>query len=176
MHTWGLHSYYVSHYSFLLQILFQSYRCDHWAFIPITFLMTVPAATPIPSIPKLQTRPPHHTPHSAGANLEVDVPWKWLNFFLEDDARLAQVRDGTAACACRQRSGAVGFPRQRGRAASQQGGLRRVTSRPASRRSFSPASPGSPPGSPSERCSHALARPPAPLLPRLATRMAAGAC
>lgn len=27
-----------------------------------------------------------------GANLDVDVPWKWLNFFLEDDARLEQVR------------------------------------------------------------------------------------
>lgn len=26
-----------------------------------------------------------------GANLEVDVPWKYLNFFLEDDARLAQI-------------------------------------------------------------------------------------
>ncbi|KAI3424193.1 hypothetical protein D9Q98_009549 [Chlorella vulgaris] len=26
-----------------------------------------------------------------GANLDVDVPWKWLNFFLEDDARLAQI-------------------------------------------------------------------------------------
>lgn len=28
----------------------------------------------------------------AGANLDVDVPWKWLNFFLEDDAKLEQVR------------------------------------------------------------------------------------
>lgn len=26
-----------------------------------------------------------------GANLDVDVPWKWLNFFLEDDERLAQI-------------------------------------------------------------------------------------
>ncbi|EFN53541.1 hypothetical protein CHLNCDRAFT_25698 [Chlorella variabilis] len=26
-----------------------------------------------------------------GANLDVDVSWKWLNFFLEDDARLAQI-------------------------------------------------------------------------------------
>lgn len=26
-----------------------------------------------------------------GANLDVDVPWKWLNFFLEDDAKLEQV-------------------------------------------------------------------------------------
>ena len=28
----------------------------------------------------------------AGANLDVDVPWKWLNFFMEDDAKLEQVR------------------------------------------------------------------------------------
>jgi len=27
----------------------------------------------------------------AGANLEVDVPWKYLNFFLEDDAKLATI-------------------------------------------------------------------------------------
>lgn len=27
----------------------------------------------------------------AGANLDVDVSWKYLNFFLEDDARLAEV-------------------------------------------------------------------------------------
>jgi len=27
----------------------------------------------------------------AGANLEVDVPWKYLNFFLEDDMRLAEI-------------------------------------------------------------------------------------
>lgn len=27
-----------------------------------------------------------------GANLEVDVPWKWLNFFMEDDAKLEQVK------------------------------------------------------------------------------------
>jgi tryptophanyl-tRNA synthetase len=26
-----------------------------------------------------------------GANLDVDVPWKWLNFFLEDDARLEAI-------------------------------------------------------------------------------------
>lgn len=26
-----------------------------------------------------------------GANLDVDVPWKYLNFFLEDDSRLAQI-------------------------------------------------------------------------------------
>ncbi|PRW61499.1 tryptophan--tRNA cytoplasmic [Chlorella sorokiniana] len=26
-----------------------------------------------------------------GANLEVDVPWKWLNFFLQDDAKLEQI-------------------------------------------------------------------------------------
>lgn len=26
-----------------------------------------------------------------GANLDVDVPWKYLNFFMEDDARLAQI-------------------------------------------------------------------------------------
>lgn len=27
----------------------------------------------------------------AGANLEVDVPWKYLNFFLEDDDELAEI-------------------------------------------------------------------------------------
>jgi hypothetical protein len=54
--------------------------------------------TPTP----MHTHTPHHT-HTytsmhmfppclcSGANLDVDVPWKWLNFFLEDDARLAQV-------------------------------------------------------------------------------------
>lgn len=26
-----------------------------------------------------------------GANLDVDVPWKWLNFFLEDDEKLAHI-------------------------------------------------------------------------------------
>jgi tryptophanyl-tRNA synthetase len=26
-----------------------------------------------------------------GANLEVDVPWKWLNFFLEDDEKLKEI-------------------------------------------------------------------------------------
>ena len=26
-----------------------------------------------------------------GANLDVDVPWKYLNFFLEDDARLEAI-------------------------------------------------------------------------------------
>ncbi len=26
-----------------------------------------------------------------GANLDVDVSWKYLNFFLEDDARLAEI-------------------------------------------------------------------------------------
>jgi tryptophanyl-tRNA synthetase len=26
-----------------------------------------------------------------GANLDVDVPWKWLNFFMEDDAQLAHI-------------------------------------------------------------------------------------
>jgi tryptophanyl-tRNA synthetase len=26
-----------------------------------------------------------------GANLEVDVPWKYLNFFMEDDAKLANI-------------------------------------------------------------------------------------
>jgi tryptophanyl-tRNA synthetase len=28
---------------------------------------------------------------SKGANLDVDVPWKYLNFFMEDDARLAEI-------------------------------------------------------------------------------------
>jgi tryptophanyl-tRNA synthetase len=28
---------------------------------------------------------------AAGADLEVDVPWKYLNFFLEDDERLAEI-------------------------------------------------------------------------------------
>lgn len=27
----------------------------------------------------------------AGANLEVDVPWKYLNFFLDDDMRLREI-------------------------------------------------------------------------------------
>lgn len=27
-----------------------------------------------------------------GANLAVDISWKWLNFFLEDDAKLEQAR------------------------------------------------------------------------------------
>ena len=27
----------------------------------------------------------------AGADLDVDVPWKYLNFFLEDDQRLKQI-------------------------------------------------------------------------------------
>jgi len=26
-----------------------------------------------------------------GANLDVDIPWKWLNFFLEDDAKLKHI-------------------------------------------------------------------------------------
>jgi tryptophanyl-tRNA synthetase len=26
-----------------------------------------------------------------GANLDVDVPWKYLNFFMEDDAKLAAI-------------------------------------------------------------------------------------
>jgi len=26
-----------------------------------------------------------------GANLDVDVPWKYLNFFMEDDTKLAQI-------------------------------------------------------------------------------------
>jgi hypothetical protein len=26
-----------------------------------------------------------------GANLDVDVPWKYLNFFMEDDAKLATI-------------------------------------------------------------------------------------
>jgi hypothetical protein len=43
----------------------------------------------------------------AGANLDVDVSWKWLNFFMEDDARLAQVQWAVlpvlqAACWCRR--------------------------------------------------------------------------
>lgn len=27
----------------------------------------------------------------AGANLEVDVPWKYLNFFLDDDEKLERI-------------------------------------------------------------------------------------
>ena len=26
-----------------------------------------------------------------GANLDVDVPWKYLNFFMEDDVKLAHI-------------------------------------------------------------------------------------
>lgn len=59
-----------------------------------------PTPTPIYTTTPMHTHTPHHThthtsmppPHlCSGANLDVDVPWKWLNFFLEDDARLAQV-------------------------------------------------------------------------------------
>jgi tryptophanyl-tRNA synthetase len=28
---------------------------------------------------------------TSGANLDVDVPWKWLQFFMEDDAKLASI-------------------------------------------------------------------------------------
>ena len=28
---------------------------------------------------------------NAGANLAVDIPWKWLNFFLDDDAELETI-------------------------------------------------------------------------------------
>lgn len=28
---------------------------------------------------------------SRGANLDIDVPWKYLNFFMEDDAKLAAI-------------------------------------------------------------------------------------
>ena len=82
----------------------------------------------------------------AGANLDVDVSWKWLNFFLEDDARLAQVlahadeRVGTC-CGPRQAAAAT-FP-------------------------FHPALPATPALHPSP-C-------PLPA-PRLARSMAAGAC
>ena len=27
----------------------------------------------------------------AGGNLDVDVPWKYLNFFLDDDEKLAEI-------------------------------------------------------------------------------------
>ena len=40
-----------------------------------------------------------------GANLAVDVPWKWLNFFMEDDARLAEI--GTEYAAGRMLSGEI---------------------------------------------------------------------
>lgn len=33
------------------------------------------------------------SPLCSGANLDVDVPWKWLNFFMEDDAKLEQVKN-----------------------------------------------------------------------------------
>jgi tryptophanyl-tRNA synthetase len=29
--------------------------------------------------------------HHTGANLDVDVPWKYLNFFLDDDAKLQTI-------------------------------------------------------------------------------------
>lgn len=32
-----------------------------------------------------------------GANLEVDVSWKWLNFFMEDDKKLAQIGEDYAS-------------------------------------------------------------------------------
>lgn len=33
----------------------------------------------------------------AGANLAVDIPWKWLNFFLDDDAELKIIGEEYAA-------------------------------------------------------------------------------
>lgn len=32
-----------------------------------------------------------------GANLAVDIPWKWLNFFLDDDAELENIGKEYAA-------------------------------------------------------------------------------
>lgn len=32
-----------------------------------------------------------------GADLEIDVPWKYLNFFLEDDAKLEHIGKEYAA-------------------------------------------------------------------------------
>ena len=32
-----------------------------------------------------------------GANLAVDIPWKWLNFFLDDDAELESIGKEYAA-------------------------------------------------------------------------------
>lgn len=40
------------------------------------------ASLPYPALPY---------PVPAGANLEVDVPWKYLNFFLDDDMRLVEI-------------------------------------------------------------------------------------
>jgi tryptophanyl-tRNA synthetase len=40
-----------------------------------------------------------------GANLSVDVAWKWLNFFMEDDARLAEI--GVEYAAGRMLSGEI---------------------------------------------------------------------
>ena len=34
---------------------------------------------------------------SAGANLDVDVPWKYLNFFLEDDEKLREIGEEYSA-------------------------------------------------------------------------------
>ena len=39
----------------------------------------------------LKTYPTLPYPVSVGANLEVDVPWKYLNFFLDDDMRLVEI-------------------------------------------------------------------------------------
>ena len=33
----------------------------------------------------------------AGANLEVDVPWKYLNFFLDDDEELSRIGEAYAS-------------------------------------------------------------------------------
>jgi tryptophanyl-tRNA synthetase len=40
-----------------------------------------------------------------GANLSVDIAWKWLNFFMKDDARLAQI--GAEYAAGRMLSGEI---------------------------------------------------------------------
>lgn len=34
---------------------------------------------------------------SVGANLDVDVPWKYLNFFLEDDEQLQKIGEEYSA-------------------------------------------------------------------------------
>ena len=41
---------------------------------------------------RLQTGPPLLGPcREKGANLAVDVPYKYLNFFLDDDEKLAEI-------------------------------------------------------------------------------------
>ena len=47
--------------------------------------------TPAHTLLSMQHCPASACAAAAGANLEVDVPWKYLNFFMEDDERLEEI-------------------------------------------------------------------------------------